>query len=180
MKILLQLKFKKMNTKEVNGKCNEHKGKLKQKFVVLVAMIFVFAFVFATESLAQGGMNRKGSGGWGMGTQYGRIYDPKTVETIVGVVVRVEKITPTKGMSPGVHMIVKTEKETVSVHLGPAWYIDNQDINIDPKDKIEVKGSRITFEGKPAIIAAEVKKGNEVLELRNENGIPAWSGWRQR
>jgi len=169
-----------MNSTEVNEKCNVQKGKLKQKFAVLITMVFVFALVFATESFAQGGMNHKGSGGWGMGSQYGRMYDPKTVETIVGEVVRVEKITPTKGMSPGVHLIVKTEKETISVHLGPAWYIDNQDINIDPKDKIEIKGSRIIFEGKPAIIAAEVKKGNEILELRNENGIPVWSGWRHR
>lgn len=168
-----------MNTKEVNGKCNEQKDKLKQKLRVFAAMIFVFAFVFASESFAQGGKNRNGSGGWGTGTQYGRMYDPKTVETIVGEVIRVEKIIPIKGMSNGVHLIVKTNKEIVSVHLGPAWYIDNQDINIDPKDKIEVKGSRITFEGKPAIIASEVKKGNEILELRNENGIPFWSGWRR-
>jgi hypothetical protein len=169
-----------MNTKKANGNWNDQKGKLNQKFVVFVTMIFAFACVLAIESFAQGGMNQKGSGGWGMGSQYGRMYDPKTVETIIGDVVKVEKITPTKGMSPGVHLIVKTKKETISVHLGPAWYIDNQDLNIEPKDKIEVKGSRITFEGKPAIIAAEVKKGNEILELRNENGVPAWSGWRQR
>jgi len=42
--------------------------------------------------------------------------------------------------------IVKTEKEEISVHLGPGWFIENQDIKIEPKDKIEVKGSRITFE----------------------------------
>jgi hypothetical protein len=45
---------------------------------------------------------------------------------------------------------------------------------------VEVKGSRVTFEGKPAIIAAEVKKGDEVLKLRDENGFPMWSGWRRR
>ena len=45
--------------------------------------------------------------------------------------------------------------------MGPGWFIENQDIKIEPKDKVEVKGSRITFEGKPAIIAAEVKKGDE-------------------
>jgi hypothetical protein len=28
--------------------------------------------------------------------------------------------------------------------------------------------------GKPAIIAAQVKKGNEILKLRDENGIPVW------
>jgi hypothetical protein len=83
-------------------------------------------------------------------------------------------------MSYGVHLVVKTEKETISVHLGPGWYIENQDVKIAPKDRITVKGSRIMFEGKPAIIAAEVKKDDEVLTLRDASGFPAWSGWRRR
>jgi hypothetical protein len=41
-----------------------------------------------------------------------------------------------------------------------------------------VKGSRIIYNGKAAIIAAEVKKGDALLKLRDENGIPAWAGWR--
>ena len=55
-----------------------------------------------------------------------------------------DKITPMKGMSQGVHMILKPDKETISIHLGPSWYIENQDIKIDPKplfsesDTIEV------------------------------------------
>jgi hypothetical protein len=153
---------------------------MKKNVGILVVAISVLTLVFATGSFAQRGMKWKGSGGWGMGTQYGRMYDPKTVETIVGEVIDVEKITPTKGMSYGVHLTVKTDKETVFVHLGPVWYIENQDIKIEPKDKIEVKGSRITFGGKPTIIAAEVKKGDEILKLRDENGFPAWSGWRRR
>jgi hypothetical protein len=153
---------------------------MKKNVAVLVAIFCVLVLVFATDSFAQRGMKWKGGGGWGMGTQYGRMYDPKTVETIIGEVVGVEKITPAKGMSYGVHLIVKIDKETVSVHLGPGWYIENQDMKIEAKDKIEVKGSRITFQGKPAIIAAEVKKGDEVLTLRNESGFPVWSGWRRR
>lgn len=44
---------------------------------------------------------------------------------------------------------------------------------------VEVKGSRITFDGKPVVIAAEVKKGQDVLHFRDENGVPVWSGWRR-
>jgi hypothetical protein len=153
---------------------------MKKNGAIFVVMILVLVFVFVTDSFAQRGMRWRGSGGWGGGTQYGRMYDTKTVETLVGKVVRVERITPTKGMSYGVHAMVITEKETVSVHLGPGWYIENQDIKIEPKDEVQVKGSRITFQGKPAIIAAEVKKGDEILELRNESGFPVWSGWRRR
>jgi hypothetical protein len=108
------------------------------------------------------------------------MYDPKTVETISGEVISVDRITPNKGMAGGIHMNVKTDKETISVHLGPSFYIENQDVKLQAKDKVEVKGARTTFGGKPAIIAAEVKKGDEVLKLRDDTGFPAWSGWRRR
>jgi hypothetical protein len=66
------------------------------------------------------------------------------------------------------------------VHLGPVWYIENQAVKIAPKDKTEVKGSGVMFEGKPALVAAELWKGNEVLTLRDANGFPIWAGWRRR
>ncbi|HWP92104.1 MAG TPA: DNA-binding protein [Thermodesulfobacteriota bacterium] len=150
-----------------------------KKFCTLILMIGILGFI-ASEPFAQPGKGWRGSGGWGMGSQYNKMYNPKTVETISGEVVSVDKITPMKGMSYGIHLTLKTEKETISVHLGPGWFIERQDIKIEPKDKIEVTGSRITFEGKPAIIAAEVKKGDEILKLRDENGVPVWAGWRKR
>jgi hypothetical protein len=122
----------------------------------------------------------RGSGGWGPGTPYNKMYNPKTVETVSGEVVSVSQITPNKGMGAGVHMVVKTDNEIISVHLGPSWYLENQDVKIEPKNKVEVKGSKITFQGKPAIIAMEVKKGDEVLKLRDDAGFPVWAGWRRR
>jgi hypothetical protein len=107
------------------------------------------------------------------------MYDPKAIETITGEIVSVSPITPAKGMAAGVHMTIKTDKDTISVHLGPSWYIENQDVKLEPKDQVEVKGARTTFFGKPAIIASEVKKGNDVLKLRDEAGFPAWAGWRR-
>lgn len=148
---------------------------------ILLAVVFITSLFLTTESFAQQqGMKWKGSGGWGMGSQYGKMYDTKTVETISGEVVSIDKITPMKGMKYGIHLQVKTDKETISVHLGPMWYIENQDMKIAPKDNVEITGSRITFEGKPAIVAAEIKKGNEALKLRDENGFPVWSGWRRQ
>lgn len=116
----------------------------------------------------------------GLGPPYAKMYDPKTVETISGEVVGIDRITPMKAMSYGVYMNVRTGKETVSVQLGPGWYLEKQDVKIEPMDKVEVKGSRITFGEKPALIAREVKKGNEVLTLRDDSGFPDWMGWRRR
>ena len=109
-----------------------------------------------------------------------RMYNPQTVETISGVVVSVDKFGGMKGMSQGVHAVVKTDTETISVHLGPAWFIDNQESKIGPNDRVEVRGSRITFEGKPAIIAAEVTKDGQTLTLRDASGVPVWRGWRRK
>jgi hypothetical protein len=151
-----------------------------RKTGVFIALLSILSFLSVGESSAQRGMRGRGSGGWGAGSNYGRMYDLKTVETVSGEVISVDRITPMKGMSSGVHLMLKTDKETLSVHLGPVWYLENQDIKIEAKDKIEVKGSKITFEGKPAIIAAEVRKGDDVLKLRDEAGFPSWSGWRRR
>jgi len=153
-------------------------GKMMKKTGAVIAALAIFSLFFTFGSFAQMGQMWKGGGGWGMGREYGKMYNPKTVETITGEVVSVDNITPVKGMSQGMHITLKTAKETISVHLGPDWYIENQDIKIMPRDKVEVKGSRITFQGKPAIIAAEIKKGNKVLKLRDEKGFPVWSGHR--
>lgn len=145
---------------------------------VLIALTLIP--LVCSPSMAQAAMKWHGSGGWGPESPYGRTYDPATVETVSGEVVGVEHFTPRKGMHPGVHLQLKTDKETVDVHLGPSWYVENQDLKIAPKDHIEVKGSKVTFAGKSAIVAREVTKGDETLTLRDQNGVPVWSGWRRR
>jgi hypothetical protein len=75
--------------------------------------------------------------------------------------------------------MLQTDKETVPVHLGPAWYIEKQTPRIEINDTITVIGSRVTVDGKAAIVAAQIKKGNEVLKLRDDNGVPVWSRGRR-
>ncbi len=151
-----------------------------KKIMTLIAMVTILSFTLPSEALAQRGIGSRGGGGWGPGTSYASMYNPRTVGTFAGEVLSVDQITPMQGMSYGICIVLKTNKETISVHLGPGWYIENQDVTIASKDKVEVKGSRITFEGKPTLIAAEVKKGDQVLTLRDANGLPVWSGWRRR
>jgi len=156
------------------GKNMQRKEK-KMRQAVCVAAVLLLVFMGATVF----GQPWQGSGGWGMKGSYQRMYNPATVESISGVVTGVEKITPMKGMRYGVHLMVKTEKETIPVHLGPGWFIESQDIKIEKGDRIEVKGSRVMVAGKPAIIAAEVKKGKDILQLRDNAGVSVWSGWRR-
>lgn len=139
--------------------------------------IMVWAAVFALlpfSSFAQ-----RGSGGWCTNNNYNRLFNPGTIEELKGSVVSVEKITPETGMSTGIHLMVKTEKgESVSVHLGPSWYIDNQDIQFMAGDVISVKGSKITYQNAPALVAMTVQKGEQTLTLRDNKGNPTWNGVR--
>jgi len=145
-----------------------------------ILSIFMLAFISDSTLQSQRGRGFKGSGGWGQGGHYGRMYDQTTVETMSGVVIKVERITPRRGMSYGVHLLLKTDKEVISVHLGPSWFIERQDMKIKKNDSLKVKGSRIIINKKPAIIAAEIIKGKHVLKLRDQSGIPVWAGWRRR
>jgi hypothetical protein len=147
-------------------------------FTTLVSIIILL--LSCSDTLAQRGINRKDNRGQGRGSEYGRMYNTNTVETLTGTVINVERITPTRGRYCGVHLTVKTEDEDICVHLGPDWFIDSLDLAIVRDDTLEVTGSRITFEGKPAIIAAILEKGNQTLILRDEIGVPVWSGWRRR
>ena len=108
-----------------------------------------------------------------------RNYNPKTVETVQGKVLSVEKTSPPAQRGHGVHLMLQTDKETIEVHLGPAGYLEKQALQIAANDTITVTGSRVMMDGKPAIIAAQIKKGDEVLKLRDENGVPAWSAGRR-
>ncbi len=125
------------------------------------------------------GPQPRGARGWGPAGAYGRLYDASKVEELGGDVLEVRKITPMRGMSYGVAIVVKAASEDVLVHLGPAWYVENQDTRIAKGDKVEVEGSRVTLGGKPVILAARVRKGDQVLQLRDDAGVPAWAGWRR-
>ncbi|MFA5074182.1 MAG: DNA-binding protein [Nitrospirota bacterium] len=145
------------------------KKHLVSGIVLIVALLVMVSLSFAQQT----------RNSWEPGSQYSRMYNPATVETISGTVDVIQTFTLEQSKRPGIHMMVKTDKETVEVHLGPKWYLDNQDIIIQKGDKVDVTGSRVTYQEKPAIIAKEVKKGDSVLMLRNDSGIPLWAGWRK-
>ncbi|MFH0788586.1 MAG: DNA-binding protein [Pseudomonadota bacterium] len=145
--------------------------------IVIVAVLFLV--LLSSWAFAKSWRGWQGSGGWGMGTPYARLYNPAMADTLTGEVVGVEQVVPLKGMNSGVQLLIKTDKETIPVHLGPAWYVERLDIKIIKGDKVEVKGARVNFQDKPAIIAGEIKKGEAVLVLRDNNGVPVWAGWRR-
>ncbi len=151
---------------------------MKRKAMIGAAVLVALAF---TVSLAAAGPGRgsRGNGGCGTGGGYRGMYDPATVETVTGTIESIDRTVPVKRMRRGVHLTLKTEKGPLSVRLGPEWYVERLDGKLESGDLVEVKGSRVTLSDNPAMIAAEVKKGDAVLKLRDEKGVPEWAGWRR-
>lgn len=143
-------------------------------FIVATSLILVFP----ASAMAQP-VRWHGHQGWGPAGAYAHLYDSAKVETIAGEIASVERITPMRGMSYGVQVVLKTTAETIPVHLGPGWFLENQDVKLAAGDRIEVKGARAMVQGMPVILAAQVTKGDDTLHLRDDAGVPAWAAWRR-
>ncbi|MFA5182313.1 MAG: DNA-binding protein [Syntrophales bacterium] len=152
---------------------------MEKKRIAGLMIVLVFLLTASLAIAGPGMWGGRGSGGWGMGTPYQGMYNPATIETFSGEVIGLEQTVPMKRMNQGIALVVKTETETVTVHLGPSWYMERLDAKIVKGDKVEVKGVRTTLAGKSVVLAAEVKKGDSVLVLRDASGVPVWSGWRR-
>lgn len=112
------------------------------------------------------------------GPMAGRGYDPATVQTVAGEVAEVRRLDGPRG--GGVHLTLTTAAGPLDVHLGPAWFVDQQALRPAKGDRVEVTGSRVTIDGQPALIARLVKRGDAALTLRDEAGVPAWAGGPRR
>ena len=73
------------------------------------------------------------------------------------------------------------KKEILPVYLGPAYYLVRpwQAKHIKLGDDVTVSGSLVTVKDEPLMIAVTVKRGNAVLRLRDQEGIPVWFGWKK-
>jgi len=154
---------------------------MKIKAISLVTIIALFLGLFPIPGAwAQGGwkwrsLKERGGMGWG------RRYDPQTVQTITGKVTAVDRLASGKGSASGWRRVtLQTDQEAIPVILGPVRYLEQQKFTLGPGDALEVRGSRITVEENPCLIAAEVKKGKKTLKLRNQDGLPLWSGRPRR
>ena len=121
-----------------------------------------------------------GSGGWRNDGHWGHIYNPSNVVTIDGTVSAIENFAPPRGMSQGVHLVLATKDDKLTILLGPSWYVDHQDAILAVGDTVQVVGARATLDGKDVIVAKSVTQGDQILQLRDSNGVPLWAGCRRR
>ena len=105
---------------------------------------------------------------------YSTLFNPGTVGTVSGEVVRVEQAFSGSGKDYCVHALLKTPQGQVTAILAPRGYMEEQALAIAPKDRVTVTGSLISVLNKPFLLAMEVE-GDRTMKLREASGRPAWA-----
>lgn len=124
--------------------------------------MFALSAALASSLLAQGGRS-------------GRLYDPSTEKTVQGKVTKVAPVASQRGWS-GIHLIVESQDQQYEVHAGPEPYLQQKGFTFAVGDQVEIVGSEILYNGAKTLIAREIKKDGKTLMLRNQQGVPMWSG----
>jgi len=135
------------------------------RFFSIVALGAILAFSSASayaQNHKHGGMPNDLAGG--------------AVETFSGTVASVDTVSHGCCMSrKGVHVTIKTDSETVTVSVGPSFYVDGK-MKFEQGDLVSVEGVRVNVDGEHWVVAKEVRKGDRVLSLRKDDGTPLWAG----
>lgn len=100
-----------------------------------------------------------------------RFYDPSNVVVVSGRVTEEKRSTVEKSQRVYVHLYIQTPQGRFSLFLGPATYVDRQSVKISVGDQVEVTGFRMS---KRRIYPIQIKKGNQVLRLRDASGHRLW------
>ncbi len=101
-------------------------------------------------------------------------YNLSTEVRLRGVVVDInDHMCPISG-GLGSHLILQTQEGTIEVHLAPTKFVTEYQLVFARGDDVEVLGARVIFQGKEALLAREIVRGEDTFVFRDANGKPVW------
>jgi hypothetical protein len=102
-------------------------------------------------------------------------YDVSSEAKFKGVIDEVkDRQCPISG-GMGSHFMLKlSEGKVIEVHLAATKFVKNYELVFNKGDEVEVIGTKVEFEGADAILAREVKRGNDDFVFRDPHGKPIW------
>jgi hypothetical protein len=93
--------------------------------------------------------------------------------SVDGDVVGVDRQPPGAQLESGVRLTLQPGAgEPIVVELAPGWYLDQNEIGFERRERVSVRGTRPSAGG--AVVAWEIRKAGRSLRLRDETGRPLW------
>lgn len=102
-------------------------------------------------------------------------YDPTKEVKVKGTV---EEVKEVPGEFEGTRLVVKSGDKTTVVRLAPAQFLKEIDCWIKVGDQVEVVGAKVVGSSEDEVLAREVTFGNNTMVLRDQKGVPIWTGWK--
>ncbi|HMR79538.1 MAG TPA: hypothetical protein PKD61_30735, partial [Polyangiaceae bacterium] len=94
--------------------------------------------------------------------------------TLDGEILGVDKQSPDAHLAQSVVLRVRTESGQVDVLLAPAWVLDEKGLSFAPKERVQIKGKQRVESGQSVFEVQTLKRGEDVIELRDDAGKPLW------
>jgi hypothetical protein len=135
-------------------------------FAIGIVTLLIGGLASPSPALAQG---RRGMGQMPM-------YNTASETTIKGTITEVKTVTGAMGgMSmEGTHIVVKSDSETIEVHLGPSAFLKEKKVELAVGDAVQIVGSRVKVGEADAVLAREIQKDGTSWTLRDASGRPLW------
>jgi hypothetical protein len=102
------------------------------------------------------------------------LWNPATVATVTGTVESVDRIDMGESWRC-VRLQVATADGALQIRVGPEWWVAERKLGFAKGDRVEVKGSKLTFAGEKAMVAGEIVRGTQRFVIRDGAGRPAWA-----
>lgn len=102
-------------------------------------------------------------------------YDAANEVTIKGVVQEVKDFQCPVSGGMGAHLVVKTDKGLVTVHLALSKFVSEYGFGFAKGDQVEVVGVKAKVgDDENAILARKIDRGNQTFMFRDKTGKPLW------
>jgi len=132
---------------------------MKRRFILAVGFLFLLAT----------------SAAWAQTPASPPKYDVANEVTIKGVVQEVKDFQCPVSGGMGAHIIVKTDKGLVTVHLALSKFLSDYGFNFAKGDEVVVTGVKAKVgDDENAILARKIDRGNQTLTFRDKDGKPLW------
>ncbi|MFA5505735.1 MAG: hypothetical protein WC314_02305 [Vulcanimicrobiota bacterium] len=127
---------------------------------------------------AVAGAESKENDGWERVSRFNSFFRSDSLVHITGEVTNIDRAyRPLQDMSDGLSVTVKTsDGKSHLVAVGPTWFTHfyKKKWDIAVGDRVDVRGSEVTIDGKTLIMAVWGRKGDLEMTVRNRHGRPVW------
>jgi hypothetical protein len=84
--------------------------------------------------------------------------------------------TPQQQLEQVAVITLDTSNAKIRVVLAPTWYLEQHGFEIEQDTPLAVTGREVEENGERRVLATEVERGSQKLQLRDEAGKPLWKG----